>query len=85
MLSAMSFLDRLRNLFAGPPHVKAADAEEATDLHEEYGTSDAAEQDVDRLQYYAGGGPVAGVAAEDAAEVAEGEIESEEAPPDSTT
>ena len=78
---AMGFLDRLRNWLSGPTHVDAGDAEGAADLHQEYGTPDKAQEDVERMEYYAGGGPVPGLAGEDSAEVAEGEIESEEAPP----
>jgi hypothetical protein len=82
----MSFLNRLRNWLSGPPHVEAGDAEGAADLKEEFGASDEGRQDIDRLQHgYAGGGPVPGLAGRDAAEIAESEIESEEAPPGSGT
>jgi hypothetical protein len=84
MLQAMSFLDRLRNLFAGPPRVDTGDPEDATGLKEEFGRSDAGRQDVEVMEHgYTGGGPVPGLAGRDAAEVAESEIESEEPPPGS--
>jgi hypothetical protein len=77
----MSFLDRLRSWFAGPTRVKAGDAEGAADLKEEFGTSDPGREDVERMEHgYTGGGPVPGLAGRDAAEIAESEIESEEAP-----
>jgi hypothetical protein len=79
----MSFFDRIRSWFAGPPRVKADDAEGAADLKEEFGASDEGRKDIDRITHsYAGGGPVPGIAGEDSAELAESEIESEEAPPD---
>jgi hypothetical protein len=79
----MSFLDRLRSWFSGPAHVKTGDAEEAADLKEEFGGTDAGRQDLETLEHgYAGGGPVPGLAGRDAAEVAESEIESEQAPAD---
>ncbi|HJQ48998.1 MAG TPA: hypothetical protein VJ838_00585 [Gaiellaceae bacterium] len=78
----MSFLDRLRNLLSGPPRVDAGDAEGAADLKEEFGAPDEGQQDIDRMTHgYTGGGPVPGLAGRDAAEIAESEIESEEAPP----
>ena len=77
----MSFLDKVRTWLSGPPRVKAGDAEGAADLKEEFGASDAGHEDIDRLTHgYAGGGPVPGLAGRDAAEIAESEIESEEAP-----
>jgi hypothetical protein len=82
----MSFFDRLRNLFSGPARVEAGDAEGAADLKEEFGASDEGREDIERLQHgYSGGGPVPGLAGRDAAEIAESEIESEEAPPGSGT
>ena len=82
MLSAMSFLDRVRNWLAGPPRVHAGGAEDASGLKEEFGTSDQGQQDVERMEHgYSGGGPVPGLAGRDAAEIAESEIESEEPPP----
>jgi hypothetical protein len=80
---AMSFLERVRNWLAGPPRVDTGDPEDAAGLKEEFGSSDEGKADVDRITHsYAGGGPVPGLAGRDAAEVAESEIESEEAPPD---
>jgi hypothetical protein len=79
----MSFLDRVRNWFAGPPRVERGDAEEAADLKQEFGASDPGREDIEVLEHgYAGGGPVPGLAGRDSAEIAESEIESEEAPPD---
>jgi hypothetical protein len=78
---AMSFLDRVRAWFAGPPRVQAGDAADAAGLKEEFGTSDAGQQDVKNMEHgYSGGGPVPGLAGRDAAEIAESEIESEEPP-----
>jgi hypothetical protein len=83
---AMSFFDRIRNWLAGPPHVKTGDAEEAADLKQEFGAPDPGREDIERLEHgYAGGGPVPGLAGRDSAEIAESEIESEEAPPDPGT
>jgi hypothetical protein len=77
----MSFLDKVRNWLSGPPHIHAGDAEERADLKEEFGASDEGRQDIDRITHsYTGGGPVPGLAGRDAAEIAESEIESEEAP-----
>ena len=90
---AMSFLDRLRNLLAGPPRIQG-DAEEAAALREEFGTSDEGAADVRRVD--TGGGPAparfGGGGATDAvrfggseaAETAEADL-SEEAPPDPET
>ena len=82
----MSFFDRIRHWLAGPPHVKTGDAEEAADLKQEFGAPDPGREDIERLEHgYAGGGPVPGLAGRDSAEIAESEIESEEAPPDPGT
>lgn len=81
MLPAMSFLDKVRGWLSGPPHVQAGDAEERADLKEEFGGPDEGKADIDRITHgYTGGGPVPGLAGRDAAEIAESEIESEEAP-----
>jgi hypothetical protein len=91
---AMSLLDRLRDLLAGPPRIQGGDAEEAAALREEFGTSDEGAADVRRME--TGGGPAAarlgGSGATDAvrfggseaAEAAEADL-SEEAPPDPET
>jgi hypothetical protein len=77
----MSFFDRIRSWLAGPPRVEAGDAEEAAGLNEEFGASDPGREDIERLEHgYSGGGPVPGLAGRDSAEIAESEIESEEAP-----
>lgn len=80
---SMSFLDKVRNWLAGPPHIQAGDAEERADLQDEFGAPDAGRADIERMEHgYAGGSPVPGLAGRNAAEVAESEIESEEAPTD---
>jgi hypothetical protein len=84
MLPAMGFLDRLRNMLSGPPRVQGDAAEEAA-LHEEFGTPDEAAADVRRVEGSPGvGGGLhnAGFAASQAAEAAEADLETEEAPPD---
>jgi hypothetical protein len=81
MLPAMSFLDRVRSWFAGPPRVQTGDEEDAAALREEFGTPDAGKEDVEQLEYGMQGGPVPGLAGRDAAEIAESEIDSEEPPP----
>jgi len=87
----MAFLDRLRKLFAGPAQVQAADADEAAALREEFGTSDDGAADLRREEVAGGavrGGGAGlsnvGFAASEAAEAAEGDLSTEEAPPDPT-
>jgi hypothetical protein len=81
----MSFFDRVRSWLAGPPRVETGDAEEAAGLKQEFGGTDAGREDVERLEHgYTGGAPVPGIAGRDSAEIAESEIESEEAPSDPT-
>ncbi len=82
----MSLFDRLRNMLSGPPHVAdGGDSEAAADLHEEYGTPDAGEADVERMAETGGGGGGyvrgGGFGASEAAEAADGELDSG-APPD---
>jgi hypothetical protein len=79
---AMSFLDRLRNLLSGPPHVQGGDSESDAALREEYGVPDEGAADVRRMETTAGGAPIPGFAAHEAAELAEADLEAEEAPPD---
>jgi len=81
MLSAMSFLDRLRNLLAGPARVQG-DSADAAALHEELGTPDAGAADVRRVETATGGYAVPGLADSEAAEAAEADLGTEEAPPD---
>jgi len=80
----MSFLDRLRKMLAGPPHIQSGGAEGAEALHEEYGSPEEGAADLRRLgQTAAGGGAVMpGYGAAEAAGAAEAELEPEEAPPD---
>jgi len=89
----MSFLDRLRNLISGPPHIAGGgDPEAEADLHEEFGTPDATEADLKGMAETGGRGGLTGRGAAltgggsfgtaEAAEAGEAELESEEAPPD---
>jgi hypothetical protein len=83
----MSFLDRLRNLLAGPAHVQGDDAEEAAALREEFGTSDQGASDLRSADAVRGGGAGlsnVGFGASEAAEAAEGDLSTEEAPSDPT-
>jgi hypothetical protein len=83
-LRAMSFLDRIRKMLAGPPHVQAGDDEEAAALHEEYGAPREGEADLKYMEETGGGGGAAGLrlGASEAAEVSLDELETEETPPD---
>jgi hypothetical protein len=84
MLPGVSFLDRLRNLLAGPPRIEdAGDPEAAADLQEEYGAPDQGAADLEEIAetggaYLRGGG----YGAAEAAEAAEDDLATEEAPPD---
>jgi hypothetical protein len=83
MLPVMGFLDRLRNLLAGPPRIQGDAADEAA-LHEEFGTPDQGAADVRRVEGSPGGGGGlhnVGFGASEAAEAAEADL-SEEAPPE---
>ena len=75
---ALCPMNWFRRLFSS--HTESA--EENAVLHEEYGTEDAAQADVERFETATGGGPVAGPATSGAAQAADAELESEEAPPD---
>jgi hypothetical protein len=84
---AMSFLDRLRNLIAGPPRVQSGGAEESASLREEFGPSGDDPADVRRVVDSPGGGGglnTVGYGAIEAAETAEGDLSTEEAPSDPT-
>jgi hypothetical protein len=81
---AMSFLDRLRKMLAGPPHVQGGDDEGAAALHEEFGTPDEGEAEVKRMETTAGGAVMPGYAASEAAEAADENLATEEAPSDPT-
>jgi hypothetical protein len=76
----MSFFDRLRKLLAGPPRVQTG-ADEGAALHEEFGTSNTGEADLRRAENLSGGAVAPGLATPAAAEAAEAQIASEEAPP----
>jgi hypothetical protein len=87
----MSFFDRLRGLFAGPAHMSdGGDPEAGADLQEEYGAPDAGEAELKAAEQHDFGGlgarggvaPATGFGASEAAEVAEADLGSEEAPPD---
>jgi hypothetical protein len=79
----MSFLDRIRNWLAGPPHIQGGDDEggEAA-LHEEYGTPTEGDAAIKATESGSGGAVMPGYAAARGAEAAEAETSSEEAPPD---
>jgi hypothetical protein len=81
----VSLLDRLRKLFEGPSHIgdKGDDPGEfAADMHEEYGAPDEGAADLQWMENVHGGAVVPGIAASEAAETAEEDLETEEAPPD---
>lgn len=81
----MSLLDRLRKLFEGPSHVGDTGddpSEFAADRQEEYGAPDKAAAELERMENVHGGAVVPGIAASEAAETAEEDLETEEAPPD---
>jgi hypothetical protein len=78
----MSFLDRLRKMLAGPPHIQGGDNEGDAALHEEFGTSNEGAADLRRMGTRAGGAAMPGLASLEATEAAEADLETEEAPPD---
>jgi hypothetical protein len=87
MLSHMSLLDWFRNVFSGPPHIAGSGddpSEVAAVLGEEYGLHDEAAPDLRRIEATGGGGGLVqpGYGAFEAAETAEEDLASEEAPPD---
>jgi hypothetical protein len=84
---AMSFLDRLRNMLAGPPRVEGGDAAEAAALQEEFGAPDEGTADVRRVEGSPGAGGGlhnVGFGASEAAEAAQDDLASEEPPPDAS-
>ena len=82
----MSFLDRIRNMLSGPPHVEGGDAEEAAALREEFGTADEGTDDLRRVGTPGSGAGLSnvGFGASEAAEAVEGDLSTEEAPSDPT-
>lgn len=83
----MSVRSWLRGLFASPTRIDdGRDSEVDADLHEEYGAADAGEADIKHMAATGGGGggfvPDERFAAEEAAEAAEDDLETEEAPAD---
>jgi hypothetical protein len=80
----MSIGDWFRKLFAGPTHIGDGSNEDAAALHEEYGTPGEGEADLRHMEETGGGGGLAGLrfGANEAAEAAEEDLETEEAPPD---
>lgn len=79
----MSFIDRIRNWLAGPPHIDAGgDAEAGAALQEEFNAPDPGETYLDESEPLLGGAVVPGQAALEATETAEGDAEAEEAPRD---
>jgi hypothetical protein len=93
MLQAMSFLDRLRRMFAGPPRVQAGDDAEAAALREEFGAAGEGTEDLRRVGGPFGGGAGGGGAGQanigygtsEAAETVEGDLSTEEPPSDPTS
>ena len=82
MLRPMGFLDGLRKMLQGPPHVQGGDDEGAAALHEEYGTGSAPEADVRQMNTAIGGAVMPSIGASDAAETVESDFSEEAAPPD---
>jgi hypothetical protein len=80
---SMSFLDRLRNLLAGPPRIQGGNADETVALKEELGTSDQGAADVEGAAE-TGGGYVRGVdyGSLEAAGTAQDDLATEDTPPD---
>ncbi|TML74833.1 MAG: hypothetical protein E6G12_10740 [Actinobacteria bacterium] len=82
----MGFLDRIRNALAGPPHVDDSDRDEGPEIDaamaEDFGAPDKGAADVRRMETTAGGAVMPGKAGAEAAEAAEADLASEEAPPD---
>lgn len=83
---AMSFFTWLRNAIAGPPQIQdGGDPGGAADLQEEYGIPGEGMDDLGRMEDTGGGGGYQAAerfGASEAAEVAEADLASEEAPPD---
>jgi len=78
----MSFSDALRKIFARPTRIGDGSAEDASALHEEFGAPDEGEGYLKKSEPLSGGAVVPGVAASEAAETGEEDLETEEAPPD---
>ena len=85
----MSVWGQIRNWLAGPPHIDAGgDAEAGADLQEEFGAPDPGKAYLDSSEPLLGGAAVPGQAASEAIETAsegieaaEGDLSSEETPP----
>jgi hypothetical protein len=82
MLRPMGFLDSLRKMLQGPPHVQGGDDEGAAALHEEYGTGSGSDADIKRMETSIGGAVMPGISSQDAAETVEADFSEESAPPD---
>jgi hypothetical protein len=82
----MGFLTWLRNALAGPPRIQdGGDAGAAADLQEEFGAQDEGAEELRRMEGTGGGGgynAAERIGASEAAEAAESDLTSEEAPPD---
>ena len=82
----MGFLQWLRNALAGPPRIQdGGDAEAAAALHEELGVADEGADDLRRMEGTGGAGGydrAARFGASEAAETAQDDVASEDAPPD---
>jgi hypothetical protein len=83
----MSIRDWIRGLFASPTRIAdGGDPEAAADLHEEFGAPDAGEADIKAIAEGGTGGAEgivqSSLAAQEAAETAEEDLETEEDPPD---
>ncbi|HJQ75243.1 MAG TPA: hypothetical protein VJ814_10165 [Gaiellaceae bacterium] len=80
--AAMGFLDRLRKKLAGPVHVQGGDPAGEVALQEEFGGSDSGAADLRRAEKLSGGAVMPGQATAEAAETAEANLQTEEAPQD---
>ena len=78
----MSFLDKLRNLLAGPPHIRADDPEASATLHEEFGAPDKGADNLHRVEAAGDHTVIPSYSASESAEAAEEDLESEEVLPD---
>jgi hypothetical protein len=77
----MGLFDSLRKALRGPAHVQGGGDEGASAaLHEEYGASDAAGQDVKRMETTAGGAVTPGIGGSEAAEAADADLGEESQP-----
>ena len=82
MLRPMGFLDNLRKMLQGPPHVQGGDDEGNVALHEDFGTGSTPEADVRRIETSIGGAVMPSIGPQDAAETVESDFSEEAAPPD---